>query len=185
MVIRFQKWPLPILFLIVLFIMCVALYPAEVTMAPPFKVKAVDSSERPLTRLDVTEYWEDYSLEQYGRAESLRTDENGCVQFPARTLKASVRSSVAGCIRSFGKYGVHASCGSHYDITAGNETDGTAVMELRRTYRSEEHTSELQSRENLVCRLLLEKKKLNKKKKKIIFIIIIIIIISFIIIIII
>src|SRR5690606_40150966 len=28
--------------------------------------------------------------------------------------------------------------------------------------RSEEHTSELQSRENLVCRLLLEKK--NKKK---------------------
>src|SRR5690606_668792 len=28
--------------------------------------------------------------------------------------------------------------------------------------RSEEHTSELQSRENLVCRLLLEKKKKNK-----------------------
>src|SRR5690606_26490045 len=28
-------------------------------------------------------------------------------------------------------------------------------------YRSEEHTSELQSRENLVCRLLLEKKKKN------------------------
>src|SRR3712207_8507417 len=30
-------------------------------------------------------------------------------------------------------------------------------------YRSEEHTSELQSRQYLVCRLLLEKKK-NKKK---------------------
>src|SRR5690606_40855225 len=29
--------------------------------------------------------------------------------------------------------------------------------------RSEEHTSELQSRENLVCRLLLEKKKENKQ----------------------
>jgi len=29
--------------------------------------------------------------------------------------------------------------------------------------RSEEHTSELQSRENLVCRLLLEKKKKTKK----------------------
>src|SRR6266511_6364949 len=42
------------------------------------------------------------------------------------------------------------------------------------TLRSEEHTSELQSRENLVCRLLLEKKKkklfhpsyLKKKKKQ-------------------
>src|SRR5690606_41975501 len=30
------------------------------------------------------------------------------------------------------------------------------------TSRSEEHTSELQSRENLVCRLLLEKKKNNE-----------------------
>src|SRR5690606_41889816 len=29
--------------------------------------------------------------------------------------------------------------------------------------RSEEHTSELQSRENLVCRLLLEKKKITEK----------------------
>src|SRR5436309_11236400 len=33
--------------------------------------------------------------------------------------------------------------------------------------RSEEHTSELQSRENLVCRLLLEKKKKKKKKRNI------------------
>src|SRR5690606_41462777 len=32
----------------------------------------------------------------------------------------------------------------------------------RRLPRSEEHTSELQSRENLVCRLLLEKKKRKK-----------------------
>src|SRR5687768_17670716 len=31
--------------------------------------------------------------------------------------------------------------------------------------RSEEHTSELQSRLHLVCRLLLEKKKKKKKKK--------------------
>src|SRR5438270_9159747 len=31
--------------------------------------------------------------------------------------------------------------------------------------RSEEHTSELQSQSNLVCRLLLEKKKKKKKQK--------------------
>src|SRR5436309_11798870 len=34
-----------------------------------------------------------------------------------------------------------------------------------RNPRSEEHTSELQSRENLVCRLLLEKKKKKKEKQ--------------------
>src|SRR5688572_30883687 len=32
--------------------------------------------------------------------------------------------------------------------------------------RSEEHTSELQSQSNLVCRLLLEKKKKKKKRKQ-------------------
>src|SRR5690606_40108193 len=36
------------------------------------------------------------------------------------------------------------------------------LFDLGGELRSEEHTSELQSRENLVCRLLLEKKKTNK-----------------------
>src|SRR5690606_39398571 len=37
--------------------------------------------------------------------------------------------------------------------------DGAAQTKVLEHRRSEEHTSELQSRENLVCRLLLEKKK--------------------------
>src|SRR2546430_8891160 len=36
---------------------------------------------------------------------------------------------------------------------------GKLVEERRHRHRSEEHTSELQSQSNLVCRLLLEKKK--------------------------
>src|SRR5690606_42133780 len=46
-------------------------------------------------------------------------------------------------------------------VAAARHLDFT-LRDLR--LRSEEHTSELQSRENLVCRLLLEKKKQNKKK---------------------
>src|SRR5690606_41452733 len=42
----------------------------------------------------------------------------------------------------------------------------TGAPHVYRVPRSEEHTSELQSRENLVCRLLLEKK--NHKKEKVI-----------------
>src|SRR5206468_10867252 len=38
-------------------------------------------------------------------------------------------------------------------------------VQPRRRQRSEEHTSELQSRSDLVCRLLLEKKKKKKQKK--------------------
>src|SRR5690606_41277483 len=39
-----------------------------------------------------------------------------------------------------------------------NKTDYIFLKGTKYEYRSEEHTSELQSRENLVCRLLLEKK---------------------------
>src|SRR2546427_9049196 len=40
---------------------------------------------------------------------------------------------------------------------------GTTTCRRAFTRRSEEHTSELQSQSNLVCRLLLEKKKKNEK----------------------
>src|SRR2546422_2974455 len=42
-----------------------------------------------------------------------------------------------------------------------------AANPLTRALRSEEHTSELQSRLHLVCRLLLEKKKKSKKLNKV------------------
>src|SRR5437588_2142144 len=45
----------------------------------------------------------------------------------------------------------------------GGHEEVQAQHALRR--RSEEHTSELQSHSDLVCRLLLEKKKKKKKKK--------------------
>src|SRR2546430_114728 len=41
-----------------------------------------------------------------------------------------------------------------------------AVREQVRAHQSEEHTSELQSQSNLVCRLLLEKKKKYSKSNK-------------------
>src|SRR2546422_3423112 len=54
---------------------------------------------------------------------------------------------------------------------ANRERDTTRSRSVRRARgpgpdaaRSEEHTSELQSRLHLVCRLLLEKKKKKKKK---------------------
>src|SRR5204863_2909173 len=40
---------------------------------------------------------------------------------------------------------------------------GDAALIEQGTHRSEEHTSELQSRRDLVCRLLLEKKKKKKQ----------------------
>src|SRR2546427_4587708 len=45
-------------------------------------------------------------------------------------------------------------------------TSSSACLRVVMSMRSEEHTSELQSQSNLVCRLLLEKKKKKKNKQQ-------------------
>src|SRR3989442_10611535 len=47
----------------------------------------------------------------------------------------------------------------HLALRRGSQTVHFGAGGLIKTHRSEEHTSELQSRPHLVCRLLLEKKK--------------------------
>src|SRR5260370_26787701 len=47
------------------------------------------------------------------------------------------------------------------NLSGGSRKSNGQFSANRRTDRSEEHTSELQSHLNLVCRLLLEKKKIN------------------------
>src|SRR5256886_9028611 len=51
---------------------------------------------------------------------------------------------------------------SHHTVRTGQiRLRGALDRRRRHPARSEEHTSELQSQSNLVCRLLLEKKKMN------------------------
>src|SRR5690606_40405895 len=98
---------------------------------------------------------------------------------PTRVLLADVVEAQDGHGREYRRTGLRrtgARCRvSAADGGAGDARAGTRsplVLALRRArhqlaqacadareQRSEEHTSELQSRENLVCRLLLEKKK--------------------------
>src|SRR5205085_9697297 len=66
------------------------------------------------------------------------------------------------------KFFGHFSLTAHHDdeeqltglsLVIRNDTDRKLVEDQQKSNRSEEHTSELQSQSNLVCRLLLEKKK--------------------------
>src|SRR5438132_2836822 len=73
--------------------------------------------------------------------------------FPYTTLFRSVDPLVAARLLR-----AHVGCGAHRDTGAGQRRS------FRASSRSEEHTSELQSHSDLVCRLLLEKKKKKKYK---------------------
>src|SRR2546426_9266016 len=73
--------------------------------------------------------------------------------FPYTTLFRSVRTMFAGSITVDSKVGAGTTMSVRLPIPPQRSVD------QRSETRSEEHTSELQSPCNLVCRLLLEKKK--------------------------
>src|SRR5471032_1316605 len=92
----------------------------------------------------------------------------------AQAAAIDSRRFMSGC-----PSGDHAAGAKRLDLTlgeSGRAQDFFSMLAARRygtghrgcagkPRRSEEHTSELQSHHDLVCRLLLEKKKKNKKNK--------------------
>src|SRR2546426_3967096 len=79
--------------------------------------------------------------------------------FPYTTLFRSCRSPTSICVSEA------AGSGGNGGARATKSLGESLRSRSRRAIRSEEHTSELQSPCNLVCRLLLEKKKKKRKKE--------------------
>src|SRR2546430_14966834 len=74
------------------------------------------------------------------------------------SLHDALPISCSDCVLRIGTAGFDAS-GAKRRSGRGGVGKGRGVNPMRFSRRSEEHTSELQSQSNLVCRLLLEKKK--------------------------
>src|SRR5690242_20806120 len=89
--------------------------------------------------------------------------------FPYTTLFRSFLGRTGTNVRNVLDYARGLDCVlllDEFDSIAKRRDDPIELGELKRLVtRSEEHTSELQSHVNLVCRLLLEKKKKHTKKK--------------------
>jgi hypothetical protein len=64
------------------------LYPFEVTVVPAWRMRIVDEKGVPLTNSMVREVWMHYSIETRGHEEDSRTDNDGYVSFPERTIRA-------------------------------------------------------------------------------------------------
>src|SRR3712207_8867446 len=84
--------------------------------------------------------------------------------FPYTTLFRSGEVLVSGVVQKIDHHLYHdVAAGRHVRQHVGQPGDGQEAQGALHYHapRSEEHTSELQSRQYLVCRLLLEKKKKN------------------------
>src|SRR2546430_13514960 len=83
--------------------------------------------------------------------------------FPYTTLFRSVTCTFTGTVDNTGskQYTVGIVVSGYYARNASTDNTVVTISQVGAGMitRSEEHTSELQSQSNLVCRLLLEKKK--------------------------
>src|SRR5690606_40234434 len=90
--------------------------------------------------------------------------------FPYTTLFRSVKTRAQRFVRCINCINcINAStCAQHRAPKSSSQALSHAAFRQHTgmRHRSEEHTSELQSRENLVCRLLLEKKKKKNTEQR-------------------
>src|SRR5690242_21492375 len=89
------------------------------------------------------------------------------LSFPTRRSSdlPTILTRILSVLKS-GSFRSEALMGSYQKRHAFDPLD-LQIIDLVYEVRSEEHTSELQSHVNLVCRLLLEKKKKKNRKKTI------------------
>jgi hypothetical protein len=83
---RWRAWVAwaAVLVLIILF------FPFQSTTVPRWRVQIVDEAGAQVGGINVTEHWQHYLLESDGHEEMRQANATGVVDFPARTVRASI-----------------------------------------------------------------------------------------------
>ena len=103
------------------------LYPFKTRIVPRWRLNVVDETRvLGVPDIRVTEHWQHYLLESEGHEEMQKTNQNGLVDFPARTIRASLASRVLRTIFNFARQGANARLDAYASIViwgnAGYET---------------------------------------------------------------
>lgn len=102
------------------------------TSAPRWHLRVVDDAGTSLRDIRVTEHWQHYLVESGGHEEVQRTDESGRVDFPERTVRASIAFRVWAKLRRVGSSGAAARSGPYVSVVVWGNRDyetGVAVYE--------------------------------------------------------
>ena len=141
-------------------LLIVILFPFKTTVVPAWSLRVIDQLEQPVAGVKVTEHWQNYLLEPQGHEELRSTLENGEVQFPERTLRASlmtravariVKATRSGAEKRIDCYASVVVWGSKdYETTAavhnGSEVSEQTIVVHRLNYTSSPRLKENKNR---------------------------------------
>jgi hypothetical protein len=100
------------------------LYPFKTTIVPRWRLNVVDETRiQGVPDIRVTEHWQHYLLESEGHEEMQKTNQNGLVDFSARTIRASLASRVIQTIINFARQGANAKSGPYASIVVWGSSD--------------------------------------------------------------
>lgn len=92
--------------------------PFETTVVPAASVRIVDDGNHPAANILVKQEWKDVTIEDEMHVDFLKTDENGAVNFPNRTVRTFLLKRIINTTWRILTQGPHASIGTYGTLTA-------------------------------------------------------------------
>ena len=93
------------------------------TVVPRWQLRVVDDAGAVVREIKVTEHWQHYLVESEGHEEMGQTNGSGRVDFPERTVRASIASRVLGKLSRFKSAGTPVQSGPYASIVVWGSRD--------------------------------------------------------------
>jgi hypothetical protein len=123
---RWRAWLACALVLLLL----ILFFPFQSTTVPRWRTHIVDESGAMVRGISVTEHWQHYLLESAGQEEARQTDESGMVDFPARTVRASLVARVIDALINIVREGAKAKMGPYASLVVWGSRDHETAVAL-------------------------------------------------------
>lgn len=92
-------------------------WPIETKVSVAWKARVItDETGEPLPGCRVRQYWQQYTFEELGHEDEVRTDGAGGFELPERLLRASTFNRIIGAVQNL-TLGVHASFGAESSVS--------------------------------------------------------------------
>jgi hypothetical protein len=98
-------------------------FPFKTTTAPRWQLRVIEDGGAPVREVNVTEHWQHYLVEAEGHEELRRTTDNGQVDFPERTVRASIVSRGFATLRRLGGFGTSTRSGPYASVVVWGQRE--------------------------------------------------------------